>query len=127
MLFLKNSGRNRGPAMLFAPADSGQGRAWPGYESETTQLSAHITDLALSNSHPSLQVRARDGINWTVELGDRVSLLKAGLNDRMLVPGDQIAVMGHCAHEFGDFRIRALRLTVLGRDYNLAAEACLEA
>lgn len=127
MPFLPMSGRTDGPAVTFAPSDSGQRGAMPGYEPDIAELSARITDLSLSGSHPSLQVRAHDGMNWTVELGDRIQTQRAGLSDRLLAPGDQIKIRGHRASGFGDRRIRALRLTVAGRDYELAPEACLDA
>lgn len=120
-------GRNCGPARLFAPADAADSRGWPGYEAETSQLDATITDLGLTSSLPSLQVRARDGMNWTVELGNRRQTESAGLTKSSAAPGDLITITGHKATGFGDRRIRAARLTIAGRRFDLSPEACLEA
>lgn len=120
-------GRNRGPAVVFAPVDSARGAPLPGYEAELTQLDARITDLGLSGSRPSLQVRAHDGMNWTVELGDRAKTRDAGLTDHDAAPGDPVSIRGHRATGFGDWRIRAISLTIAGRDFALMPDACLDA
>lgn len=123
MPFCPMPGRHRHP--FLAPADAGAGD-WSGFEDELTRLDATITDLALSGSNPSLQVRARDGLNWTVELASRDRMLNAGLSDRLPAPGDAISVIGRQSRSTGDTHIRALRLTLGGRAYELYPEALAE-
>lgn len=120
-------GRCCGPVILFAPADAAESRGWPGYEAETSQFDATITDLGLTSSHPSLQVRAHDGMNWTVELGNRRQAEAAGLTRTSAAPGDLVKITGHKASGFGDRRIRAIKLTIAGRSFELSPESCLEA
>lgn len=125
MPFFLMSGRNRSPAVCFAPSDSGQGASLPGYDAELTQLDAQITDLGFSSSHPSFQARAHDGSNWTVELGDRAQISRAGLTDRQAAPGDHVTIRGHRASGFGDRSIRAVNVTIAGREFALMPETCL--
>ncbi|AUH32906.1 hypothetical protein CUV01_05435 [Paracoccus tegillarcae] len=66
-------------------------------------------------------------MNWTVELGDRNQTQRAGLNDKVVAPGDQIQIQGQRASGFGDRRIRASRLTVAGRPFDMCPERCVEA
>lgn len=127
MPFSPISGRICGTARLSAPSESQRGQSWQGYDDDVTQLDATITDLGLSNSHPSIQARARDGMNWTVELGDRGQIRRAGLSDRDVAPGDKIEIQGHRASGFGDRRIKVSRLTIAGRSYEFDTDACLEA
>ncbi|MFV0302369.1 MAG: hypothetical protein ACK5IP_16125 [Paracoccus sp. (in: a-proteobacteria)] len=116
-------GRHRHP--LLAPADSGAGD-WSGFEDDLTSLDARITDIALSGRNPSLQVRARDGLNWTIELASRDRMLGAGLTERMAAPGDTVSVVGRQSRNTSDTHIRALRLTIGGRAYELYPEALAE-
>lgn len=116
-------GRHRHPC--FAPADAGGGD-WSEFENELTSLDATITDLALSGRNPSLQVRARDGLNWTVELSSRDRMLGAGLTERLAGPGDAISVIGRQSRITSDTHIKALRLTISGRAYELFPEALAE-
>lgn len=127
MKFPPISGRACGAALLFAPSETQRGASWQGYDDDLTRLDATITDLGMSNSHPSLQARARDGMNWTVELGDREQIRRAGLSDRDVAPGDKVEIQGHRASEFGDRRIKVSRLTIAGRSFEFDSDAYLEA
>ncbi|TRW97404.1 hypothetical protein FNJ84_07770 [Paracoccus sp. M683] len=119
-------GRMSGPSCCHQPADTGRGQTWSGFDDEVTRLDATITDLGMSSGHPTFQVRAHDGMNWTVELGQKTRADKAGLTGRSVAPGDKVLITGHQASGFGDFRFKALRLTIAGRAFELYPEACVE-
>ncbi|AUH62853.1 hypothetical protein [Paracoccus zhejiangensis] len=123
MLYCPLPGRRRHP--LHAPADTGAGD-WSGFEDELTSLDATITDLALSGRNPSLQVRARDGLNWTIELVSRDRMLSAGLTERLAAPGDAVSVTGRLSRNTSDTHIKALRLTIAGRAFELFPEELAE-
>ena len=113
--------------VLRAP-DDGTGRAgWADFESEPVTLAARVTDVNVTGSDPTIQVRAEDGMNWTIDLTGRSRIREAGLTPRDIGPGDDVVVLGHRSQHFGESRIRALRLSADGRDFVLHPEALAEA
>ncbi|MCQ0971320.1 hypothetical protein MLD63_12890 [Paracoccus sp. TK19116] len=113
--------------VLRAP-DDGIGRAdWGDFDAEPLTMAARVTDVNVTGSDPTIQVRAEDGLNWTIDLTGRSRIRDAGLTPRDIGPGDDIVVLGHRSHHFGESRIRALRLSTGGRDFDLHPEALAEA
>lgn len=89
------------------------------------RLDGQITDVNVTGSDPTLQVRGPDGCNWTIELADRATNARLGLTRAALLPGDKIGLVGHRLPPFAEQRIKALTLTVEGRLFDLAPEpAC---
>lgn len=115
-------GINRYPMRLFAPDDVMSGNPWADFEEEVTRLDAVITDINISGSDPTLQVRAGNGVNWTIELGDRGRNREAGLEDALATIGDPVSVTGRRTHHFSENRIKAIELTINNRDYRLYPE-----
>ncbi|RMC37470.1 hypothetical protein [Paracoccus alkanivorans] len=107
---------------LFSPDDGLSDDRWSDFEDELTRLDATITDINISGSDPTLQVRASDGVNWTIELGGHSRNRETGLEDALATPGDPISVVGRCTHHFGENRIKAVKLTIGDRDYQLYPE-----
>lgn len=103
---------------LRSPAESAGGSA-----DGLTRLEATITDININGSDPTLQVRAPDGMNWTIELGSHARNRAIGLTDAAMLPGDRVHVAGEPAHNFGETRIKALRLTINDRRFDLAEES----
>lgn len=95
---------------------------WSDFEEDLTRLDATITDIHIAGSDPVLQVRARDGVNWTVELGGRARNRDAGLSDAKPLPGDKVSVLGRRTHHFGETRIKALSLTIGEQGFDLYPE-----
>lgn len=89
---------------------------------ELTRLDANITDVNIEGSDPTLQVRAANGINWTIELAKHAQNARAGLTDAMAMPGDSISVVGHSIEHLGENRIKALRLTITDQEFDLYPE-----
>ncbi|WP_147391953.1 hypothetical protein [Paracoccus onubensis] len=115
-------GINRNPTRLFAPDDVMSGNPWAEFEEELTRLDAVITDINISGSDPTLQVRASNGVNWTIELGDRSRNRQAGLEDASAIIGDPVSVTGRQTHHFSENRIKAIELTINNLDYKLYPE-----
>ncbi|MBU3031786.1 hypothetical protein [Paracoccus marinaquae] len=111
---------DRKPA--FARDDVLSHDGWSDFEKDLTELDATITDIYISGSDPTLQVRAHDGVNWTVELGGRSRNRDAGLLDAKPIPGDKVTVLGRRTHHFGETRIKAMQLTIGDVGYDLYPE-----
>lgn len=107
---------------VFARDDILPSDRWSDFEEDLTRLEATITDISISGSDPSIQVRARDGMNWTIELGGRSRNRDVGLLDARPIPGDKVTVLGRRTHHFGEARIKALQLTIDDQEYAIYPE-----
>lgn len=107
------------PVLCRAP-DDGLAHASAIQDDELVRLDAVVTDNYISGSDPVLQVRAPDGVNWTIQLSSHTRNLQAGLTQSQALPGDAITVVGQAMHAFGENRIQAQHLTIGGRDFDLS-------
>jgi hypothetical protein len=107
------------PVPVFAPDDLLAADGWSEFEEDLTRLQAVITDNNIAGSDPTLQVRAEDGVNWTIELGRHSQNDAAGLTASKALPGDRIEVVGRRIHHFGENRIKALCLRIGEVEFNL--------
>ncbi|MBM3603860.1 MAG: hypothetical protein FJX25_03680 [Alphaproteobacteria bacterium] len=96
-----------------------QDRIWAQFKEEATQLDGVITDVNVTGSDPTIQVRGPDGRNWTIELADRARNASLGLTRTSLLPGETVRLVGRRSPRFGERRIKALNLTVEGRRFEL--------
>ena len=78
----------------------------------------HHREARLGNPHGVLTVDA-DGEMWTVEVGQPWRNARAGLQDGDLAPGVEVAIEGEPAADVSERRLKAERLTIAGRDYDL--------
>lgn len=112
----------RNDLRCFDREDSYACKAAPDSQNDLTRLDAKITDVNIEGSDPSLQVRAANGINWTIELAKRSQNARAGLTEAMAMPGDDVSVVGECSEHLGENRIKAKRLTIVDREFVLYPE-----
>ena len=117
------AGLSAGREPVFAPDDILAADRWSDFEDESVQLQAIVIDNNISGSDPTLQVRAHDGVNWTIELGRRARNIAAGLTPSQALPGDPVAIRGRRLHRFGENRIKATRLTIGQREFDLYPES----
>jgi hypothetical protein len=105
-------------ASLLGPADARAHHGWSWTETGEFRLSGRIVQARLGNPHGVLTVRA-EGVDWTVEVGQPWRNARAGLEDRLLAPGTDLVVLGHRARDAADRRVKAERVTIAGRTYDL--------
>lgn len=102
-----------------AGSPAATGDIWADFKPAETHLSGVITDVNIDAGDPTLQVRGPDGRNWTVELADRRRNASLGLTRAAMLPGDRIEITGRRTQHFGEQRIKALRLSVEDRSFEL--------
>ncbi|MBU1289241.1 MAG: hypothetical protein KJ871_16125 [Alphaproteobacteria bacterium] len=105
--------------VLRAHDDAAAASPMPLDDDDLTCLDATITDINIKGSDPTLQVRAPDGMNWTVELGSHARNRALGLEGLALLPGDAVRVTGRPTHYLGETRIKALHLTIGQQSFDL--------
>jgi hypothetical protein len=91
---------------------------WDWAEGEKFELTGVITAAQLGNPHGVLTVSAKNE-TWTVEVGQPWRNERAGLKDAMLVKGVEATFQGHRAKDKSKRVMKAERVIIKGKLYNL--------
>ena len=105
---------------LSAPALAHHGWSWA--ESEQMTLQGTITTLSMAPPHPSLQVTARDGTLWQVDLSNPRQTANSGFTGDTAKPGDAITVLGNRNRDEAKSHMKAVRITIAGKNYDMYPE-----
>jgi hypothetical protein len=107
-------------AGLALPAAAHHGWNWA--EEAQTELKGTIRSISMAPPHPSLQVAAADGTVWLVDLGNPAQTERSGFTATSAKPGDAIVVLGNRALDKTRMHMKAVRITIAGRNYDLYPE-----
>lgn len=107
-------------ASLALPAAAHHGWNWA--EEAQTELKGTIRSISMAPPHPSLQVAAADGAVWLVDLGNPNQTERSGFTATSAKPGDAIVVLGNRALDKTKMHMKAVRITIAGRNYDLYPE-----
>ena len=104
-------------ALIASGAAAHHGWTWA--EHEQTELRGTIREIYIGAPHPTLRVQtARDGV-WTVELGNPRQTEAAGFTTASARAGDQVIALGNRSTNPDERRLKAVRLTIGERVYNI--------
>lgn len=95
---------------------------WSWAEQEQTELAGTVVSVTIAPPHPSLDVETADDGVWKVELGNPRQTERAGFVEGSAKPGDEVVVLGHRSLEAGEKRIKAVRITVAGKAFDIYPE-----
>ena len=95
---------------------------WSWAESEQTELMGTIRTISMAPPHPTLQVAASDGVLWQVDLGNPNQTDRAGFTATSAKPGDAITVLGNRHLDKTKMQIKAVRITIAGKNYDMYPE-----
>lgn len=119
---MSNTARRSVLGFMIAPLVASGAAAhhgWSWAEGEQTELRGTIREIYIGAPHPTLRVEtARDG-TWIVELGNPRQTEAAGFTAASARAGDQVIALGNRATAPGERRLKAVRLTVGERIYNI--------
>ncbi len=104
--------------LAFAPAFALAHHGWNWAEPENSELTGVIKSVRLGNPHGRVTLDAA-GEEWVAEVGQPWRNERAGLKDEMLVEGVRITVSGHKSARPGEKVIKAERVLIDGRKYDL--------
>jgi len=107
-------------AGLAVPAAAHHGWNWA--EAAQTELKGTIRSISMAPPHPSLQVAAADGTVWLVDLGNPSLTERSGFTATTAKPGDAIVVLGNRALDKTKMHMKAVRITIAGRNYDMYPE-----
>jgi hypothetical protein len=72
--------------------------------------------------HPSLQVRAADGVLWQIDLGNPNQTERSGFSAASAKAGDAVVVLGNRHMDKSKMQMKAVRITVAGKNYDMYPE-----
>jgi hypothetical protein len=102
------------------PALAHHGWSWA--ETEQTTLEGTIRAISMVPPHPTLKVEAADGQVWQVDLGNPKQTEKSGFSGGTAKVGDTVTVLGNRAKEPGATHMKAVRITIAGKNYDMYPE-----
>lgn len=95
---------------------------WGWAEEQQSQLTGTIRTVTIAPPHPSMDVEtASDGL-WRVELGNPRQTERAGFVEGSARPGDEIVVLGNRSLDVNEKRMKAVRITVNGKVFDIYPE-----
>lgn len=107
-------------AGLSLPALAHHGWSWA--EDQQTELKATIVSISMAPPHPSLQVKAADGVPWQIDLGNPNQTERSGFTATSAKPGDAITILGNRHKDKTKTQMKAVRITIAGKNYDLYPE-----
>lgn len=106
-------------AMLLFSMQAFAHHGWAWAEDEQTELKGSIAEISMAPPHPSLRVKAEDGRMWQVDLGNPNQTQRSGFTGDTAKVGDDITVLGNRTKEPNKAHIKAVRITVGGKQYDM--------
>jgi hypothetical protein len=94
---------------------------WSWAESDQTELRGTVREIYIGQPHPTLRVEAADGL-WIVELGNPQQTQRSGFTAASAAAGDAVVALGNRSRTQNEKRMKAVRLTVRGRTYDIYPE-----
>ena len=106
------------PAVIWLPTAAFGHHGWGWASEEEFEITGRIVSVDLGNPHGELKLQVGDD-EWVVEVGQPWRNERAGLSDDLLRVGQIITVHGHRSSQPADRLLKAERVIIDGRDYNL--------
>jgi len=101
----------------FAPALAHHGWSWA--EEAQSTLTGTIEAISMDPPHPSLKVKAEDGTLWQIDLANPAATERAGWRGDSAKPGEAITILGNRSLDADEKRMKAVRITVGGKNYDM--------
>lgn len=111
-----------GGAVAVAALPAAAHHGWNWAEEAQIELKGTVRSVSMAPPHPSLQVAAADGVVWLVDLGNPNQTERAGFTAASAKAGDAIVVLGNRALDKTRMHMKAVRITVGGKTYDIYPE-----
>ena len=107
-----------GALALAAVSGAAAHHGWSWTEDEESTLTGVIRGIYLGNPHTALDVEA-EGALWKVELAPPSRTAAAGFVEGAAEVGDEVIAHGHRSRDPDEKRMKAERIEVNGRSFNV--------
>ena len=95
---------------------------WNWAEDQQSELSGTVKSVSMAPPHPSLQVTATDGKQWLIDLANPNQTERSGFTAASAKAGDAIVILGNRSKDKTQLWMKAVRITVAGKTYDLYPE-----
>jgi hypothetical protein len=106
-------------ASLAGTAIAHHGWSWA--QADQIDLKGTIQSISFAPPHPTLEVRAEDGV-WRVELGNPNQTQRSGFVEGQAKVGDPITATGNRSEDRSEKRLKAVRIVVSGKTFDIYPE-----
>ena len=106
-------------AALAGTAAAHHGWAWA--EGDQTTLEGTIQTISFAPPHPSLKVESESEV-WQIDLGNPRQTERSGFKEGSAKAGDRITVLGNRSQDENEKRMKAVRITVNGKNFDMYPE-----
>ncbi|WP_043616759.1 DUF6152 family protein [Ensifer sp. ZNC0028] len=107
-------------AVLATGAYAHHGWSWA--EADQIELKGTIREISMAPPHPTLQVESTTDGAWHVELGNPRQAERSGFIEGSAKTGDEVVVLGNRSLDPSEKRMKAVRITVAGKTYDIYPE-----
>lgn len=105
-------------AALAAATPALAHHGWSWTQSGFFRLEGVIRSVYVGNPHATLDVEV-DGEVWRVEMAPPSRTIAAGFTEEVAKPGDEVVAIGNRSQEGDEKRMKAVRVTVGGKTYDV--------
>jgi hypothetical protein len=105
----------------LGPFGAAAHHGWSWAEGDQTELRGTVREVYVGQPHPTLRVENADGV-WLVELANPRQTERAGFTAASATPGDSVVAIGNRSRTTGERRMKAVRVIVRGRTYDIYPE-----
>jgi hypothetical protein len=95
---------------------------WNWAEDQQSELKGTVKSVSMAPPHPSLKVTGADGKEWLIDLANPNQTERSGFTAASAKAGDAIVVLGNRAKDKAQLWMKAVRITVAGKTYDLYPE-----
>lgn len=114
------SGIVAGLMLMAAPVAAHHGWSWA--DGDQVRLEGVIEEVSMNPPHPSLRVRDAQGTVWFVELGNPGRTTRSGFGAETAGAGDAVTVIGNRDRDPAEAHMKAVRIVIDGRNYDMYPE-----
>ena len=105
-----------GVALSAGAAMAHHGWSWA--EADQIDLTGTITSISFAPPHPTLELNTADGA-WRIELGNPNQTQRSGFVEGVAKVGDEITVRGNRSLDPDEKRLKAVRVIVADKNYDI--------
>ena len=91
---------------------------WSWTENGFFQLEGVIREIYIGNPHATLDVDV-EGTTWRVELAPPAATIRSGFTEEAAKAGDEVTAIGNRSVDDAETRMKAVRLVVNGKTYDI--------
>ncbi|MBZ9653448.1 DUF6152 family protein [Phyllobacterium lublinensis] len=108
--------------ILLIASGAAAHHGWSWAEADQIELKGVIRDIFIGPPHPTLDVEtANDGM-WHIELANPSQTRRAGFVEGSAKVGDEIVALGNRSTDPKEKRMKAVRISVSGKTFDLYPE-----